>query len=378
MKTITFVVPVIGLGGVGKYIITLANELSKFDYKIHVYISQPNGYVNKKLSDRILVYLSNRKIMRPFYFIEEVVRLYNYIKKLRPDIIISASSINYNFLILLLLNISKARTKFIITVHTIYDLKEINSNKISIIKKIINIFNMNFMLPVVYSRANKIIAVSQSIKKHLVEMYRIDSNLIEVIYNPVNMDEIIEKSNDDIDDKIFKDHYPIILAVGRLEPVKQFDLLIKIAKNLTNFYSKLGLIILGEGNERKRLEQLIGQLEMENHVIMPGYKENPYAYMKKADLFVITSKREGMSLVLVEAMACGCKIVSLDCLGAIREILENGKWGRIVSSNEVNAFGVIIKEELQKEHKKKDLIEHAQKYSQKKSINDYLRLIESI
>ena len=95
------------------------------------------------------------------------------------------------------------------------------------------------------------------------------------------------------------------------------------------------LIILGEGEQRTKLEALVQELGLNDDVSMPGFVDNPFAYMSKASVFVLSSLSEGFGNVLVEAMACGCPVVSTDCPGGPAEILENGKYGSLVPVGDV-------------------------------------------
>jgi len=105
-------------------------------------------------------------------------------------------------------------------------------------------------------------------------------------------------------------------------------------------------MILGEGEERPSLEALVRKLELEKHVALPGFVANPYKYMKRAAVFVLSSRWEGFGNVLVEAMATGTPVVSTDCPSGPAEILENGKWGRLVPVGDVSALALAIEAAL--------------------------------
>ncbi len=125
--------------------------------------------------------------------------------------------------------------------------------------------------------------------------------------------------------------------MGRLSAQKNFTLLIRaFAKVLENRPARL--IILGEGHLREELTQLCADLDISKQVEMPGCESNPYKFMKNADLFVLSSNYEGLPNALVEALACGCPIVSTDCLSGPREILDNGKYGQLVPVGNLDAL----------------------------------------
>ena len=122
-----------------------------------------------------------------------------------------------------------------------------------------------------------------------------------------------------------------------LSPQKDYETLLR-AFSVARTNCDLRLMILGEGELRSNLEALIEQLGLKEDVALPGFTENPFAYMRQADMFVLSSGFEGLPTVLIEAMACGAPVVSTDCPNGPAEILENGKWGRLVPVGDANAF----------------------------------------
>ena len=106
------------------------------------------------------------------------------------------------------------------------------------------------------------------------------------------------------------------------------------------------LIILGEGERREQLEKLIEDLGIAHAVSMPGWVDNPYSFMAKADLFVLSSNNEGMPMVLGEALICGCPVVSTDCPTGPREYLQDGRWGYLTPVNDEDALAAAILKSL--------------------------------
>ena len=109
---------------------------------------------------------------------------------------------------------------------------------------------------------------------------------------------------------------------------------------------RVRLVILGDGPERETLLELAERLELSEHVDLPGFKVNPFTYMSKAGVFVLSSRYEGFPNVLVQAMACGAPVVSTDCRSGPREILEDGKWGHLVPVGDWRAMAEAILETL--------------------------------
>lgn len=182
--------------------------------------------------------------------------------------------------------------------------------------------------------ATKIITVSDGLKKYLIDTYSISPEKISVIYNPVDSLSIREKSVEAISEKnICNSPYPIIVAAGRLNPVKGYGSLLRVVAKLVNS-TPVSLVICGDGPLRSKLESMSHELNLTNYVNFIGWTDNPYKYMAKSSLFVLSSFSEGLPMVLIEAMVCGCAILSTDCAPGVREILKDGKYGYICSAPE--------------------------------------------
>lgn len=185
----------------------------------------------------------------------------------------------------------------------------------------------------IYFKYKKIICVSNQVKSSFINLYPEYEEKVEVIYNPIDSEEIKRKSEESIE--IFRDKTFTFISVGRLVEQKGFDILLKAHKLLLEEGILHNVVILGEGSERKKLEKYIKENCLENTVKLLGFKKNPYPYIKQADAYVLSSKYEGYPLVLCEALVLNKKVVAGNCTG-IQEILANNRYGLIVEKgNEV-------------------------------------------
>jgi glycosyltransferase involved in cell wall biosynthesis len=224
-----------------------------------------------------------------------------------------------------------------------------------------------------YPRAAKIVAVSQGVANELVTILHLRSDQVHVIWNPIVSDRLIAASTAPVAHRWFWDRsIPIILSVGRLTEAKDFHTLIRALGRAMGI-RKLRLIILGEGALRVSLETLISELCLSEYVDLHGFVDNPFAWMKKADLFVLSSRWEGFGNVLVEAMACGTPVVSTDCPGGPAEILEQGKWGRLVPVGDEEALAQAMLESLEKA--RPSAIERAMEFSITRAADSYWSLL---
>lgn len=180
-----------------------------------------------------------------------------------------------------------------------------------------------------YSNYDKIICVSNSVKKIMQEDYCLEH--VETIYNPIDTKTIITKSIE-INDTNISDGFNLI-SIGRLVPQKGYDLLIPITSKLVKEGINVHLYILGTGTEKEKLESIIAAEGMNNNIHLLGFQENPYSIMKNMDLFVCSSRSEGYSLVIAEALTLGLPVVSMNCSGP-NELLDNNKYGTLCDNYE--------------------------------------------
>lgn len=190
-----------------------------------------------------------------------------------------------------------------------------------------------------YSAFDKIICVSDSVKAAFLRKFKIDEKKIITKYNPVDRDEIIKRSSETLDFRSCKMDFRLI-SVGRLVEQKGYDRLVRISNRLKNAGVSFELLILGEGKERNKLEQYIKENELENTVFLLGFQNNPYKFMRSSDLFVCSSRSEGFSTVVTEAVVLGLPVISTECAG-ISELFGNYNCGVIVSNDEDALYDAI-------------------------------------
>jgi glycosyltransferase involved in cell wall biosynthesis len=201
------------------------------------------------------------------------------------------------------------------------------------------------LVRIFYRFADKIVAVSEGIKTNLVEEFNISSYKIEVLYNPIDLNRISELCKISVEQIFFKERAPVILSVGRLVPQKGFDILLIAFRDIIKKMDAR-LIILGEGPEKESLSRLVNDLAITEKVSFSGFQKNPYKFMSRADIFVLPSRYEGLPMVILEAMACDTPVVATDCKSGPREILQNGRYGVLVPTEDIDALSTAILELL--------------------------------
>src|SRR3954452_23653792 len=189
-----------------------------------------------------------------------------------------------------------------------------------------------------YRAADRVVAVSDSVGASLAEELGLDAGRVRVIHNPVVTTALPQEAAAPLEDPWFAPGAPpVVLGVGRLAPQKDFSTLIRAFAQV-RAGREARLVILGEGPERRRLEQLARQLDVAADVKLPGYDHNPFRYMSRASVFALSSLYEGLPGALIQAMACGCRVISTDGPGGAREVLEDGTIGPLVPPRDPSAL----------------------------------------
>lgn len=195
-----------------------------------------------------------------------------------------------------------------------------------------------------YPQLTAVRCVSDGLKTYAISRLKVPAHKIFTVYNPFDLETIKSLSQKPLPAAV--SHWfnePVIIALGRLEPQKRFDLAINgINLVIEEYQRKVNLIILGEGSEQYKLQQQIAQLKLENRVLLAGFYENPYPFLAAANLFLLTSDYEGFGRVIVDAMAVGCPVIAYDCPFGPSEILGEGKYGLLINHNSPEAIAQAI------------------------------------
>lgn len=351
-------------GGAQRVIVNLVNELVRRNQAVDLVLAKAEGVYLAQVSAKVRIIE-----LKAANLIGSLPRLVNYLKSDRPKCLISGLE-GANLLAIWAKALARVETKTIITVHN--TLSQESANYTYKRRKLLPILIRYF-----YPWVDRIVAVSQGAAKSLANGTNLSSARITIIYNPVVTPELIEMSQQPVTHPWFlPQKQPIILGVGRLNRQKDFTTLIRAFAKVRQ-KRKARLIILGEGEERLHLQNLIQDLGLNEEVCLPGFVENPYAYMTKADVFVLSSAWEGFGNVLVEAMACGTTVVSTNCESGPKEILAAGKYGKLVPVKDPEALALGILSALDAPLEPEILRSRAACFSVECITNQYLEIINA-
>ena len=228
-----------------------------------------------------------------------------------------------------------------------------------------------------YLRADAIVSPSDGAAGDLAQTARIPCERITTIHNPVVAPELPTLAKSPLDDPWFRAGAPpVILSVGRLVQQKDFPTLIRAFARVRR-QRQARLVILGEGRLRGKLETLAAELGVADEVALPGFAANPFARMARAGVFVLSSTWESLGMVLVEALACGCPVVSTDCPEGPSEILQGGAIGPLVPVGDAAALAAAITATLDNPPPRERLVDWGMQFTAERSAKQYARFIPS-
>ncbi|WP_019621865.1 glycosyltransferase [Amphritea japonica] len=313
-------------GGAERVSISLCNELVRHDVKTTIIVVNNKGEMARQISETVnIIELKSMRMATSFW------ELKNVVKKIKPDKVISHMT-HANVTACIASLLGGFREKLFIVEHN-----QMQRNYEVVRKRSVKLAYL--LAKVIYKAPKKIIAVSEGVKDSVCEYTSAKREDVAVVYNPVVTNRIL---NHVVSEKIelhpyFNDDVPVFVMVGSLTIQKNYSLFLQAFKM---FICKQDAraVILGEGEERQKLEAQKELLDLRGKVDFVGFVDNPYDYIANADAFVMSSSWEGLPTVLIEALALGTVVVSTDCKSGPREILDSGKYGYLVDVDDVNAL----------------------------------------
>lgn len=308
--------PTLGGGGAERVTINLARGLIDSGAEVDLLVANMTGAYASGLPEGIR--LIDLKAGRVVAAVPAIVR---YLRKERPRSLLSAMN-HANVAAIWAKQISKFQGRTVVVEHN--DLVQAGSGSFLEGKVI------PYLVSHWYPRASSIVAVSEGVKASLVRGAGLRAEIVKVIYNPVLTDDIASKARERVDHPFLQEGGPpVVLGVGRLTAQKNFGNMISAFARICQVRDAR-LVVLGEGEKRGELEQQVEQLGLADKVSFPGFVDNPFAFLARANVFVLSSEYEGLPTVLIEALAVGTRVVATDCPSGPREILAGGRFGRLV------------------------------------------------
>lgn len=359
---IALLVPTLEVGGVERVFVNLANGFRQAGIEVDLVVGNAAGEMASALDKSVAVFnLDSNRMMR------SVPRIAKYLKTRKPHTVIAAMT-HSSAAALAARTIEREKTKIVATEH----------NTMSRI--VANTSGLKYRLMPRWSRwtlnaADAIVAVSAGVADDLSVQTRIPRERFRVIYNPVITDALYSSAAAVVDHPWFQSGQPpVILAVGRLEKQKDFPMLVRAFRLVRN--QRLAhLLILGEGQDRNHIEQVVRDAGLEKDVDLPGLEQNPYRFMNRTAVFASSSQWEGFGVALVEALALNIPVVSTNCTHGPAEILGDGRFGALLPVGDHEAMAQALLAALGSP-RHSDCSSHLRQFTVQSVVSQYLSVIQ--
>ncbi len=362
-RLIAILLPDLRGGGAERVNVNLANAFVARGFRVQVVLMRMSGELAPLLDPRVgrvdLRAARVRGVLRP---------LMRYLRDARPDALL-ANMWPLTVIAVLARRLTRAPTRIVAVEHTTWSSATLMRRRST---RVLAKTTMRALLP----RADAVLGVSRGVADDLARFARLEAGSVGTIYNPV-----VRGTRDappplppDGAERWSRASCKRVLAVGSLKAPKNFPLLLRAFARLRDRLDAR-LLILGEGTQRAELEALAASLGLRDAVDMPGFVDNTAAYYAHADLFVLSSRHEGLPTVLIEALEQGTPVVSTDCPSGPREILEGGRYGRLVPVDDTEALAAAMLESLRSTHDREALRARAQDFAVDRIADRYLEVL---
>ncbi len=305
--------PTLGQGGADRVTVTLLRELDRRRFRPMLVLMRAEGSLLEEVPADVPVHdLASRSLWTAWLPLARLLR------RLSPRVLLSTSS-GANLIACLAHRVAGREMRLVLSERNVLyrDQGRFKRHLQAMLKRWL------------YPRADCVTAVSRGVADDLRDRLGLPEERIRVVYNPVVTADLTELEKVEPDDPWLADGGPVVLAAGRLVPAKGFDHLLAAFAEL-NTDPSARLVILGEGPERTALDRLARDLGINDRVRFAGFDPNPFRYMSRCAVFVLSSRYEGLPGALIQAMACGAAVVACDCPAGPAEIVEDGVDGFLV------------------------------------------------
>lgn len=371
MIKVLFLIPTLSYGGAEKVLVNLANNMNtdKFDVTIQTLFDVG---VNRQYIKPHVHYIGGlRKAFKGNSFVIKALPprlLYKYIVKNKYDVIVSYLEGSTTRI---LSGCADTDIKRVAWVHI-----ELNDKK-----SISNGFFKSTMALKAYRSFNKVICVSETVKKAFESTAGEQFSNICVLYNTNETSKIMELALESVDDVVFKNDTVNVCSVGKITPTKGYDRLIEVHRHLIDEGFKHHIYILGVGEQKAELEQKLKEYGLEESFTFLGFRDNPYKYVAKCDLYVCSSHREGFSTAVTESLIVGTPVVSTCCSGAYELLGKNNEYGIVTENSEEGIYqGMrqMLESEVKRRYYADMALEQGKKFSTQKTVEAVEEMLNSL
>jgi glycosyltransferase involved in cell wall biosynthesis len=354
MTRVLFVTPRFSDGGGERIWLSLLEGLDRSRFKPALaFFEHVDSHFLKEVPADVPTYDLGQRRRFALDWLRLTFRLATLIREERPDVVVSLLH-TWGIVLHLARVISRKRFAILVNehIHVSGSLRSLR-NKRPLLSQ-----PSRWLHRYCYRNADLVVPVARDVADDLISNHGARTDRVKTIYNGIDLDRVRRMAREEVDHPWFTDCLPIVIGIGRLTEQKGFDLLIKAFKDALP-HSQAKLVILGEGERRSQLEGLIADSGLDKHVALPGRQSNPYKYLARSALFVLSSVGEALPTVLLEAMALGVPIVSTRCPSGPEELLERGECGILVPVGDRKALCSAMIEALENDGLRMDLAQRA-------------------
>jgi len=364
---LAFFIPDLSVGGAEQVAITIANGLATRGYDIDLLLSRASGELRSELSEQVSIVELPPSTTPVVGVAAHLPFLATYLNKRKPAALFP--HLEHPSIVSLAINrFLNTDTAVIPTQHSAFGHEVEATPKDQIVRRIV---------PRLYPASDQIVSVSEGVADSLTDRTPVERSDISVLYNPVDVEQIRERASQPVEHEwVEGDDRDVVLFVGRHARQKNLDGWVRAFEKIVNKNPDARAIIAGKGPCREQVQTTVERLGLSDTVSLPGFVDNPYRYMRKSDVFLLSSRYEGLPTVLIECLAVGCPVVSTDCPSGPREILSDGEHGTLVPMDDIDGLANAVCDTLADPPDSDRLRSRADDFSPKPVFDAYEQFLE--
>lgn len=358
-------VPALRVGGAQHVTVNIANGLASRGYPVDLVVSYHQGGFCDRVDSSVNVVDLETPTLPAIGIGASIPPLTHYLNRAEPSMLFSAMTFA-NVVALVAHRLANTSTRIIPTEHDEFGMdRRLKSRLVS------------GLASRLYGSASHILGVSSGVVESVIRQTTAPEDRVSVMYNPIEVDRIREQSRETPNHQWALDpDIELVFTVGRLEPQKDLATLIESFETVSACLPRARLVVAGRGSLADTLTEQVAACGLDDVVDFPGYVDNPYAFMANASVFALSSRHEGLPTVLIEALSCGCPIVSTNCPSGPAEILNDGEFGRLVPVGDPASLADALVDTIEDPPTADRLRRRADDFATETIIDEYVSFIE--
>jgi len=364
---LAFFIPDLSVGGAEQVTVDIVNGLASRGHDVDLLLSRFDGELKGRLSDDVTPITLAPKRTSVLGVAAHAPAIRSYVRRARPDALVPHLE-HPSVVCLAVARAFDLETMVVPTQHSAFGRTDDETLKDRLVRGLV---------PRLYPSADRLIAVSEGVADSVATQTPVDRDGISVLHNPVDVDAIRERARKPVDHEwVEDDDTEVVLFVGRHAGQKDLETWLRTFERAQDRRSGLRGVIVGKGPRHEAVAASVQRRGLDDVVSMPGFVDNPYRYMDRADVFLLSSRYEGLPTVLIEALACGCQVVSTDCPSGPAEILDGG-LGRLAPVGDDRQLSAAVLEALDSPTPERRLRARADEFSPDAVLDEYERFVGS-